>query len=132
MGIHDGDDAWQRRCAELLEQFADVRRDAVDVEIDVDLTEMRCGDVSIQILRAANALRVDPGAAAPRIKEEVALALRQRIADRNRLRQRRHRIRTMHDRRIAHAYEATPESAQASTVSIEVSQIDHARDDPPA
>src|SRR5262245_8630986 len=75
VGIHDGDHARRRRCAELVEQVADVTGDAVDVEIDVDLAEVRRRDVPIQVFRTADELLVDTGAAARWIKDEVAVAV---------------------------------------------------------
>src|SRR5262245_66110721 len=55
VGIHDDDDAGQWRPAKLTQQVAEVPGDAVDVEVRVDLAEVRSRDVPIQVLRTANA-----------------------------------------------------------------------------
>src|SRR4030088_1813753 len=99
MGIHNGRDARQRRRTQFTKQAVDICGNEVEMKIGVHLSEMRRLNVSPPKLglwerdTALEELRrgdrrsipvdlIDPSASPSGLKHEIALHIRERIADR--------------------------------------------------
>jgi hypothetical protein len=130
MSIHNRRDAWQRRPTQLMKQAVDIRRNEVEMKVRIHLSEVRCLDVSPPKLRfrerdtTFEELRweggssipvdlIDPSASPSGLKYEIAVRIRERIANRFDWTSSLRRERRIHFSSISHAHVPSPKPTAA-------------------
>src|ERR1700716_608075 len=144
MSIHNGRDARQRRRAQFTKQAVDIRCNEVKMKVGIHLSEVRCLDVAppklwfwerdttLEELRGARGSSIpvdliDPSASPSRLKYEIAVRIRERIANRYDATATLRRERLINFSTIPHAHVPSPKATAACDPCVKTRQR-HAAD----